>query len=162
MPRPDVLTTLAAAALLAAAAPLAAQQPQRDVALASGADPAATATAGSAAAGGAVEARLVFEREVFSYRGRGRRDPFQPLTSAQTGPLFTDLKLHMILFSDNPGESVVSISDGANKQYRLRRGDSVGNATVIDIAPTRVVFSVVDFGIRRQEILNLKAKREGA
>ena len=50
------------------------------------------------------------------------------------------------------------------RQYRLRRGDSVGNATVVDIGPTRVVFSVSDFGIRRQEILELKAaaKREGA
>jgi hypothetical protein len=42
-----------------------------------------------------------------------------------------------------PGESVVAVSDAAKKQYRLRRGDTVGNATVVDIGPTRVVFSVL-------------------
>jgi type II secretory pathway component PulC len=158
MPRPDLLSAIAVAALLSTSPSVAAQQQTAaadpgvvSAALVSG-DPAAAAS----------EPRLVFEREVFSYRTRGRRDPFQPLTSAVTGPLFTDLKLHMILYSENPTESVVAIADGSNRQYRLRRGDSVGNATVIDIAPSRVVFSVVDFGIRRQEILNLKAKREGA
>jgi hypothetical protein len=107
------------------------------------------------------ELKLVFEREVFHYPGKARRDPFRPLTSSSAGPLFPDLKLHMILHSDDPARSVVSVSDASKKQYRLRRGDSVGNATVIDISPTRVVFSVLDFGIRRQEILNLK-EREGA
>jgi hypothetical protein len=54
------------------------------------------------------------------------------------------------------------VSDGSKKQYRLRRGESVGNATIIDIGPSRVVFSVMDFGIRRQEVLALKDNREGA
>jgi hypothetical protein len=102
------------------------------------------------------EPRLVFEREVFHYEGRVRRDPFRPLTSSAEGPLFTDLRLHMILFSEDPAGSVVAVSDAAKKQYRLRRGDSVGNATVIDIGTARVVFSVLDFGIRRQEVLDLK------
>jgi hypothetical protein len=102
------------------------------------------------------EPRLVFEREVFHYEGRVRRDPFRPLTSSAEGPLFTDLRLHMILFSEDPAGSVVAVSDATKKQYRLRRGDSVGNATVIDIRPARVVFSVLDFGIRRQEVLDLK------
>lgn len=108
------------------------------------------------------EPKLVFEREVFQYAGHTRRDPFRPLTAKSSGPLFTDLTLHMILYSEDPGSSVVAVSDAAKKHYRLRRGDSVGNATVIDIGPTRVVFSVLDFGIRRQEVLDLKEKREGA
>lgn len=102
------------------------------------------------------EPQLVFEREVFSYPGRARRDPFMPLTGQNAGVLFADLKLHMILFDDNPARSIVAVSDAANKQYRLRRGDSVGNATVVDIGRTRVVFSVSDFGIRRQEVLEMK------
>ena len=102
------------------------------------------------------EAQLVFEREVFAYPGRARRDPFMPLTGQNAGVLFSDLKLHMILFDDNPVRSIVAVSDAANKQYRLRRGDSVGNATVVDIGRTRVVFSVSDFGIRRQEVLEMK------
>lgn len=102
------------------------------------------------------EPQLVFEREVFSYPGRARRDPFMPLTGQNAGILFADLKLHMILFDDNPSRSIVAVSDAANKQYRLRRGDTVGNATVVDIGRTRVVFSVNDFGIRRQEVLEMK------
>lgn len=105
------------------------------------------------------EPRLVFEREVFSYPGRSRRDPFQPLTGRNAGPLFSELTLNMIIYSDDPARSVVSVTDQSNRQYRLRRGDSVGTATVIDIGQTRVVFSVVDFGIRRQEVLDLKGKR---
>jgi hypothetical protein len=100
--------------------------------------------------------RLVFEREVFSYPGSARRDPFMPLTGQNAGVLFSDIKLHMILFDDDPGRSIVAVSDAAGKQYRLRRGDTVGNATVVDIGRTRVVFSVNDFGIRRQEVLDLK------
>ncbi|MBR9990219.1 MAG: hypothetical protein KFH98_10705 [Gemmatimonadetes bacterium] len=100
--------------------------------------------------------QLKFEREVFSYPGRSRRDPFMPLTGQNAGIMFSDIKLHMILFDDDPSRSIVAVSDAANKQYRLRRGDSVGNATVVDIGRTRVVFSVSDFGIRRQEVLEMK------
>lgn len=108
------------------------------------------------AAAQATDPRIVFEREVYSYPGRARRDPFMPLTGQNAGILFSDVKLHMILFDDNPSRSIVAVSDAANKQYRLRRGDSVGNATVVDIGRTRVVFSVNDFGVRRQEVLDLK------
>ena len=128
---------------LAVAAPASAQQEPTPV------PPPATIVQGN-------EPQLVFEREVFSYPGRARRDPFMPLTGQNAGVLFADLKLHMILFNDNPARSIVAVSDAANKQYRLRRGDSVGNATVVDIGRTRVVFSVSDFGIRRQEVLEMK------
>lgn len=153
--RTSTLPILIAAALTAA--PIEAQEPP----------PAAEPPAAPAAerpAGGAIsesgEPRLIFEREVFSYQGRARRDPFRPLTTS-AGPLFEDLKLNVILWSPVASESVVMLSD-SNRQYRLRRGETVGNATVVDIGPTRVVFSVSDFGIRRQEVLDMKAKREGA
>jgi hypothetical protein len=138
-----------------AAAPIAAQEPPAPQ------EQPATEQAAPAAAS-VDDPRLIFEREVYAYPGRARRDPFMPLTGQNAGPLFSDLKLRVILYSENPRESIAAVSDAANKQYRLRRGDSVGNATVVDIGPTRVVFSVSDFGIRRQEILDLKVKREGA
>lgn len=100
--------------------------------------------------------QLVFEREVYSYPGRSRRDPFMPLTGQNAGIMFSDIKLHMILFDDDPRRSIVAVSDAANKQYRLRRGDTIGSSTVVDIGRTRVVFSVSDFGIRRQEVLEMK------
>jgi hypothetical protein len=105
---------------------------------------------------------LVFERETFSYPGASRRDPFRPLTGDE-GPLFEDLKINVILHSPDPSKSVVLVSDKTNRVYRVRRGETVGQCcTVVDISPTRIVFSVVDFGIRRQEVLALKSQREGA
>ncbi|HSJ12824.1 MAG TPA: hypothetical protein VK939_00325 [Longimicrobiales bacterium] len=145
--------TLCALGFALAAGPLAAQEP------APAEPPAEAAVPGTDA-----EPRLVFEREVFAYPASTRRDPFRPLTSADSGPLFQDLQLRMILFSrQNPGRSVALIQDGARKTHRLRRGDAVGSATVVDIGPRRVLFSVVEFGVRRQEVLELKpTTREGA
>jgi hypothetical protein len=109
--------------------------------------------------------QLVFEREVFSYSAASRRDPFRSLADQDgIGPLFDDLKLRMIIHSDQPGQSVALVVDGSKKVYRLRKGDVVGNATVLDINAERVTFSVEDFGNRRQEVLDLKAQnlKEGA
>lgn len=107
---------------------------------------------------------LVFEREVFRYPAAGRRDPFKSLADEQSlGPLFDDLKLRMIIHSPLPNQSVALLADGSQKIYRLRRGDMIGNATVIDITATRVTFTVDDFGNRRQEVLDIKAnQKEGA
>jgi hypothetical protein len=151
------------AALLYAAALCAA-------ALATPAAPAAPAAAQDAGAAptprppvqDAAEPRLVFEREVFVYRGRARRDPFMPLTAATDGPLFADVRLHMIIHSADPDLSIVSVSVAGGRRMRLRRGESVGNATVIEIGERHVVFSVMDFGVRKQEVLYLKPPREGA
>lgn len=134
---------IAGLVMLAAAAPLRAQQEPAP------ATPPATIVQ-------ADDPQLVFEREVYTYPGRARRDPFMPLTGQNAGIMFSDLKLHMILYDDDPTRSIVAVSDAANTQYRLRRGDTVGNSTVVDIGRTRVVFSVSDFGIRRQEVLEMK------
>ena len=108
------------------------------------------------------EAQLMFEREIFSYPGRGRRDPFAPLTGDNAGPLFSDLKLNMILYvADAPAESIVTITDASKKVHRVRRGDTIGNATIVDIGPNRVVFSINDFGVRRQAVLDLKPQTQG-
>lgn len=141
-----------ACGLLLCAAPVAAQNPVPVM-------PAAQDTVR------ANEPKLVFEREVYSYPGAsGRRDPFRPLTGRNdAGPLFSDLKLRMILYIQaNPARSVASIEDDSRKIHRVRRGDVIGNATVVDIGPQRVLFSVEDFGVRRQEVLQLKTNREGA
>lgn len=110
----------------------------------------------AAAADSTAEPRLVFDREVFSYARSGRRDPFRPLTAADDGPLFDELKLRMIVFARDPRESMVLVQDVTDKVHRLRRGDRVGNATVVDIGRTRVLFSVNEFGVYRQGVLELK------
>jgi hypothetical protein len=111
------------------------------------------------------EIQLVFEREVFAYPVENRRDPFRSLADEEhMGPLFDDLTLRLIIHSPRTGQSVALLADGAKKVYRLRKGDIIGNATVLDIEPTRVHFTVEDYGNRRQETLELKVnqQKEGA
>jgi hypothetical protein len=147
-----------AAALLLVAAPLAAQQEAPP-------PPDAQGTARSPLPTRAREIQLVFEREVFRYPMGSRRDPFKSLADEENmGPLFDDLTLRMIIHSPRPGQSVALLADGTKKVYRLRKGEIIGNATVLDIEPTRVHFAVEDYGNRRQETLDLKAneQKEGA
>lgn len=103
---------------------------------------------------------LEYEREVFRYPVAGRRDPFSALSRrGDLGPRFEELTLHGIIFSDRGGSSVAVVADGSGKRHRVRRGDIVGDAQVLDIGPTRVIFSVENFGIQRQEVLELKTER---
>lgn len=104
------------------------------------------------------EVQLVFDREVYTYPGANRRDPFKPLI---TENLFEDLTLRMIIHSDVPGQSIVVLADKRRRTYRLRRGESIGNVTVIDITPDRATFAVEDFGVRRTEVLRLKNENQG-
>jgi hypothetical protein len=124
----------------------------------------AQAQTGAPALSAARDVELVFEREVFRYPGVSRRDPFKSLADEQSlGPLFDDLKLRLIIHSPLPNQSVALLADGSHKIHRLRRGDMIGNATVIDITATKVTFTVDDFGNRRQEVLDIKAnQKEGA
>lgn len=108
------------------------------------------------------EVTLVYEREVYTYRGGERRDPFQPLTEGnQMGPRFQELMLQGIIYSAVPGESVVLLRGGEDRVFRARVGDVVGNSRVIEITPTRVIMAVENFGSIRQEILELP-QRGGA
>src|SRR5437773_2522780 len=60
------------------------------------------------------EPKLVFDREVFSYPGSARRDPFKPLLGKESlGPLFDDLKLKGIIYTSDPTRSIVLIQDGS-------------------------------------------------
>jgi len=144
--------------LTLSAAPLAAQQARPPAATASKAAPTASKAAPTAAAD---EPKLVFDREVFSYPGDGRRDPYTPLVGKNDlGPRFEDLSIRGIIFSPS-AESMVLLTDG-KRTYRKHRGEMVGNARVVQISPTRVIFSVNNFGVWRQESLELKKTSEGA
>ena len=136
------LTTLAALVLLGA--PLAAQTP---------APPPAPP----------VIPQLVFEREVYSYPIGGRRDPFRPLTSdSDMGPQLSDLTLTSIVVLGQGGDGIVTLRDTNKKYYRLRRGDSVGNITLINVRRNEVDFRIVEFGMARTESVELKLNKEGA
>lgn len=141
---------LAGAVLLAGATSVEGQRPARR---------AAPATPPQQAAS---EVTLVYERETFSYAGSQRRDPFLPLTNEnQMGPRFETLSLRGIIFSTGRGRSVALLGDSDGRVYRARVGDVVGNATVVEIGPLRVVLAVENFGSIRQEMLELQ-RNQGA
>jgi hypothetical protein len=122
-----------------------------------------TAHAQATAPPQAPKVELEYEREVFRYPVAGRRDPFSALSRrGDMGPRFDDLKLHGIIFSGGVGRSVAVVADGDGRRHRLRRGDVIGDAQVLDIGPTRVVFSVESFGVQRQEVLELGRDDPGA
>lgn len=104
---------------------------------------------------------LSYEREVYTYPGRGRRDPFLPLTDASgVGPRFEELSLQGIMYSPARRRSVALLAAG-KRIFTVHPGDVVGNARVVEIDPDRVVFAVNNFGTVRQQMLELKRK-EGA
>jgi hypothetical protein len=108
---------------------------------------------------------LVFDREVFAYPTYERRDPFRPLTGAETGPRFEDLVLRgRILDAVNPRASVALIESRAaggtqqqagRQTYRVRVGDVIGNARIVEIRESQVVAEVEDFGVVELRTLQL-------
>ena len=103
---------------------------------------------------------LGFEREVFEYSGGGRRNPFRPLTAFNTGgPRFEDLVLTGIVYSRDVGSIVVVADRTSERRYRLREGERVGTARVLEIRPGEVVFAITTFGVSRQAILRAKKER---
>ncbi len=111
--------------------------------------------------------KLVYDREVFDYPATGRRDPFAPLVGDDAhalGPRFEALSLQGLIFSAARKESMALLGDPSGKVYRVRQGETVGNARVLSIERTRVVFQVMSFGAAREEVLELKrpGQRGGA
>jgi hypothetical protein len=97
-------------------------------------------------------------RETFAYTG-GSRDPFASLlNTTATGPEIGSLDL-VGVYQDlrNSSNSVVVLRDkGTAKRYKLRVGDQVGRARLVQIRPRDAVFTIRDFGYERQETLSLR------
>jgi type II secretory pathway pseudopilin PulG len=127
-----------------------------------GADSTAVDTAGMTEAEVADSIRKAREievmRETFAYTG-GSRDPFASLlNTTATGPEIGSLDL-VGVYQDlrNSSNSVVVLRDkGTAKRYKLRVGDQVGRARLVQIRPRDAVFTIRDFGYERQETLSLR------
>lgn len=108
---------------------------------------------------------LVFEREVFTYPAFDRRNPFEPLVGDEGGPRFENLTLLGILHSPVPGGSLVLLRGSGGEEgartYRVREGDRLGNTTILDIQPERVVVEVEEFGVFEQHVLTLEKDESG-
>src|SRR5216117_3333919 len=142
-------------ATLCVAAPLAAQAKPQPRARPESAAKDTTARADSAGA-------TTLVREVYSYEGGGR-DPFLSLLkSGDIRPLLSDLRLVGIYYDSRyPARSVAVLRDITNsKLYRVKPGDIIGRLKATTIRPREIVFTVQEFGLERQESLQL-AKQEG-
>lgn len=103
----------------------------------------------------------IFEREVYDYPAGDRRDPFRALnTGERIGPNFDDLRLTGVLY--NPAvASVATLTDQkTRRRYRVREGDRVGEANVLEIRPREVVFLITSYGVSRREVLRVKRDKE--
>jgi hypothetical protein len=136
-------------------------------AVAKGAAPAAPATAEPPKASGSsktdpkaeMPSEVVLQREVFSYSGSGRRDPYKSLmTSSDLRPLLSDLRLTAVAFDPDGSNSVAILRDLYSKtQYRVRVGQQLGRLRVSAIRQKAVQFTIEEFGFSRQETLPLSS-----
>lgn len=121
--------------------------------------PAARTVAGKDTAKKAAEApaTAVFNREVFTYDGAGRRDPFLSLLSTgELRPAFSDLKLVAVAYDPTGRKSVAVMRDVSTKdQYRVKVGQTLGRMRVAQIHPKSVTFTIDEFGYSRQDVLTL-------
>ncbi|UCC49486.1 MAG: hypothetical protein JSV41_04780 [Gemmatimonadota bacterium] len=113
------------------------------------------------ATGQAGQSDVIYRREKFVYPTDNRRDPFiSLLTLEDAGPQFENLDLVGIIFGGSHGSVATLIDRATNKRFRLRRGDSAGNARVVEIRPDAVVFQVSQFGVTRSETLRIRREEE--
>ena len=97
-------------------------------------------------------------RETFAYAG-GTRDPFASLINVDNiGPEIADLDLvGVYLDLRTPTNNVVVLRERASaKRHKMRVGDQLGRARLVQIRSRDAVFKVQDFGFERQETLSLR------
>lgn len=103
------------------------------------------------------EGGVVYRREVFTYSGRGRPDPFRPLLGAEDlGVRVEDLRLTSVIYNPNPAQSIAVFIGADSSRMRLRVGQRTGNITVTAIYPRRVDLRVDEFGVSRGHSILLK------
>ncbi len=130
--------------------------------IAAGPAPASLAPQDTASSRQSSEQDAIYRREVFVYPSDARRNPFVSLIGpdVDSGPLFGDLDLMGIIFGGSAGSVATVIDRASEKRYRVRRGDSIGNARVVEIRPDAVVFQVTEFGVTRSETLRIRRGEE--
>jgi hypothetical protein len=101
-------------------------------------------------------------RETFAYGG-ATRDPFSSLiNSSKNGPEVSDLDL-VAVYQDlrTPSNSVVVLREKvSSKRHKMRVGDQLTRARLVQIRPRDAVFMIQDFGFERQETLSLRKQED--
>lgn len=113
------------------------------------------AAAGGATAKTAIPTEITLQREVFDYRGGGRRDPYKSLMSTSAvRPLLSDLQLVVVVLDPDGNNSQAFLRDEFSKtKYRVRVGQQIGRLRVSAIKQKEVQFTVEEFGFNRIETL---------
>ena len=73
---------------------------------------------------------------------------------------FEDLEVAGIVFNSEVGSVAVIADRMSERRFRLREGERVGTARVVEIRPDEVVFAISTFGANRQAVLRVKKERE--
>lgn len=103
----------------------------------------------------------VYRRERFVYPVANRPNPFLSLLDVEdVGPQFENLDLVGVIYSGSYGSVATLIDTATEKRYRVRRGDVIGNARVVEIQPAAIVMQVTQFGVTRSETLQIRKEEE--
>lgn len=101
-----------------------------------------------------------YQRETFNYPQR-QRNPFEPVSAGvQEGPRFQNLVLAGLIYSPSVGSVAVLVDQTTGLRYRVREGERIGQATVLSIRQSDVVFSVSGPTRTRQETLQVEKQNE--
>lgn len=115
----------------------------------------------SRAQAGAAHQQRVYRRETFVYPVENRTNPFLSLLDVEdVGPQFENLDLVGVIYGGSYGSVATLIDRATEKRYRVRRGDVVGNARVVEIQPAAIVLQVTQFGVTRSETLQIRKEQE--
>lgn len=103
----------------------------------------------------------VYRRERFVYPTDTRRNPFLSLIERDdAGPQFDNLDLMGVIYAGSLGSIATLVDRATERRYRVRRGEILGNARVVEIRPDAVVFQVTELGLTRSETLRVKKEQE--
>lgn len=106
---------------------------------------------------------VLFRREVYSYPGSNRRDPFSSLIeSGDIRPMIADLQIVAITLGQVERQSIATLKDrSSNEIYRVRVGSVFGRMRVTSIRQREVVVEIDEFGNKRQETLSINVPAGG-
>lgn len=160
MLRADARPRPAGAALTALVAALLLLAPPADAQQGDAAGDSARSEEGATADSLVQEGPVEYERETFDYP-RQDRNPFEPVNAGvQEGPRFQNLVLAGIIYSPSVGSVAVLVDNSTGRRYRVREGERIGQATVLSIRRSDVLFSVTGPTQSRQETLQVEKQNQ--
>lgn len=95
-----------------------------------------------------------------SYEGKGRRDPFSPITLAVEKSVGLEVSAVKLVGIIRGGQLLALVEAPDGLGYILKPGDVLGNGRVTDITPSSVSFAVAGRAGQRETSLTLRLAKE--